>query len=98
MLNMDVVWAMGKPIVAGQIRTIVASAGGALVAVGAVSTSEESSFITISTGIIMWAIPAAWSAWDKYGKAFLLAKLAKSQPIVTPSATTAEAVTAALKQ
>ncbi len=95
-MDIPAIWALAKPIVEGQIRTYMATAGGALVASGAISVGDEASFIKIGTGIAMAAIPAAWSWWDKIGRARLLAFVAKTHNAVAPaSATTGQAVVAA---
>jgi uncharacterized membrane protein len=52
-------------ILFGQIRTVIALAGGALVTHGLVSSGTES----VLMGVITALIPLAWSWWDKRNEA-----------------------------
>lgn len=94
-MDWNTIWTMAQPIVAGQIRTALAGVAGSLVVAGAIQPGDESSFVKIGTGIAVYAIPAAWSWWQKVGEVKLLAVIAKSKPVASPSATVGEAVDAA---
>jgi hypothetical protein len=94
-MDWNTIWVMAQPIIAGQIRTVVATGAGALVVDGAIAPSDEASAIKIGTGIVLWAIPAAWSWWEKVGKTKLIAQMAKAPAIVSKDATVGQAVQAA---
>jgi hypothetical protein len=94
-MDWNTIWTMAQPIVAGQIRTVLAGAAGSLVVAGAIQPGEEASFIKIGTGIVVYAIPAVWSWWKAVGQVKLVAFLAKSKPVAAPGATVGQAVQAA---
>lgn len=94
-MDVEAMWVLAKPIVAGQARHLMSVAGGVLIGAGALSKGDEASFIQIGTGIVMWAIPAGWSWWQKEGQTKLLAFMAKSKPVALSTATTSQAVKAA---
>lgn len=91
-MDTNTMWELGKPIVAGQIRTAMAGVAGSLVTVGAIQGNQETAFISMATGIAMYAIPAAWSWVSKVGWARLVEVMAKAKPAVAPNATAGEAV------
>lgn len=80
-----------KPILAGMVRHLLTTAGGALVAGGYIQSSDEAAFI--GGGMVLAGI--IWSWWQKRGQAKVLAIIAKMHPVAAPSATTAQAVKAA---
>jgi hypothetical protein len=90
-------WPSLRPIVADQVGHLVATAGGALIGVGAIQSSDQVHFVQIGTGLIMWAIPQAWSWWNNIGRNRVLAAMAKMKPVAPASASTAEAVKAAVE-
>jgi hypothetical protein len=94
-MDTNTLWQIAKPIVAGQLRTALAGAAGTLAAVGAIKGSDATEFVSITSGIVMYAIPVIWSAVAHYYAAEKTALLAKSRPIVPPTATTGEALAAA---
>lgn len=94
-MDFTTIWEMAKPIVAGQVRTALAGLAGSLVLAGAMDASESSSFVKIGTGIVIYAVPAAWSWWQKVGSVKLLAMIAKSKPVAAPTASVGQAVQAA---
>lgn len=61
-------WDFLKPIVAGQVRHFATVAAGCLIGVGALDKNDENSFVSIAVGVIMWAIVALWSWWQKVGQ------------------------------
>jgi len=95
-MDIPAIWVLAKPIVEGQIRTALAGLAGSLATVGAIQGSDKTAFVSIGTGIAMYAIPAVWSWWDKIGRARVLAAVAKMNPVAAKSATTGEAVKAAV--
>lgn len=60
------------PILKGQVRHLVTALAGALVAAGAITPDQQTSFITIATGIVVWIAASAWSAYDKVQKGMKL--------------------------
>jgi hypothetical protein len=94
-MDMGTLWEMAKPIVAGQIRTAMAGVAGGLATAGAIQGDQKTAFVSMSTGIILYIIPAAWSWWEKVGKVQIIAMMAKSKPVVPPNASTGDAVKAA---
>jgi len=94
-MDWNTVWTFAQPIVAGQIRTALAGFAGSLVVAGAIQPGDQASFVKIGTGIAVYAIPAAWSWWEKVGKIRLLAAVAKAPAVASQGATTGQAVAAA---
>lgn len=80
-----------KPVIAGQVRHFVGIAAGALLGVGAISSSQGAQFTEIASGIVMWALVAVWSWWQHSGQAQASAMLRK----LTSKSSTAAAVAAA---
>jgi hypothetical protein len=95
LMDTGTLWEMSKPIVVSQAGRLATLAGGALVADGAIGQGDLPEFVKIATGIVLWAIPAAYSWWNSVGKEKLVAQLAKMHPIVPPNATVGEALKAA---
>jgi len=54
----------------GIVRHVLTAGAGALATDGVISNSQA----TIGVAIVMWAIGAAWSAWNKYQHRQALAK------------------------
>ena len=79
-----------KPVLAGIVRHLLTTAGGALVAGGYMQSSEMSAFI----GGGMIVAGAIWSWWQKDGQRKAIAILAKMKPVVSEKATIAEAAKA----
>jgi hypothetical protein len=94
-MNMETLWPIIKPILAGQIRTYLAGFGAILVHSGAIEQGDMASFTKMGTGIAIWVMVAGWSWWQKVGQAKFVAIIAKMKPVAVPSATTGEAVKAA---
>lgn len=94
-MDWKTIWALAQPIVVGQLRHGLTVASGYLIANGALEASDQASFIKIGLGVASWIGVAAWSWWDKVGRARLLAKIAKMNPVASKNATTGEAVKAA---
>jgi hypothetical protein len=80
-----------KPILAGMVRHILTTAGGALVAGGYMQSSDQAAFI--GGGMVVAGL--IWSWWQKRGQAQVLAIVAKMHPVAPPSATTGQAAKAA---
>jgi hypothetical protein len=96
-MDWDTIWTFAKPIIAGQVRTALAGVAASLATAGVIKGDESTAFISMGTGIVLYAIPAAWSWWQKVGSVKLLALMAKSKPVATPTDTTGEAVASAVK-
>lgn len=84
-------WAMAKPILAGQLRHSLTVAAGAAIAHGALQADQQDAFIQIGMGVAGWAAVAAWSWWNGVGKARVAALLNK----LTDTKTVAAAVAVA---
>jgi hypothetical protein len=54
-------WDLAKPVIAGQLRTALATLGGTLIGLGALQQSDEQAFERIGVGLVLYAIPAVWS-------------------------------------
>ena len=83
-------WDFLKPVLAGQVRHLLTVVAGALVGTGALQSTETTEFVSIGSGIAMWALVAIWSWWQKYGQAKLVADLQgfrRPTPVSKPSAT-----------
>lgn len=76
-----------KPILAGMVRHLLTTAGGALVAGGYMQSSEQAAFV--GGGMVIAGI--VWSWWQKEGQAEVAAMLKK----VTAKKTVPDAVDAA---
>lgn len=72
-------------------KRAAAWSAGALVTIGALQSSQETSYITMASGIILGLMGAAWSWWNDRGKQLVLATLAKAHRIAPESASTATA-------
>ena len=90
-------WTLIKPFIAGQVRHVVSVVAGALIASGAVASDDRTVFVNIGTGMVMWAIAAAWDWWQKEGQKQMLATLAKMKPVASENAPTNVAAKAAIK-
>jgi hypothetical protein len=87
-----------QAILAGLARHALTGVAGSLVTVGAIQSGQKEQFLTIASGIVVWAVGFAWSWWQKSGQAkvaALLKKLTTRTPAQAASITTAAAVTAA---
>jgi hypothetical protein len=62
-----------KPILAGMVRHLLTTAGGALVAGGYMQSSDMAGFV--GGGMLIAGI--AWSWWNKRGQSLVQAELAK---------------------
>lgn len=80
-----------KPILAGLVRHALTSLGGMLVASGYMQSSDTAALV--GGGMVIAGM--LWSWWQKEGQAKLLAIVAKMHPVVSPNATTSQAVKAA---
>jgi hypothetical protein len=80
-------------LVAGlTARHVLTGIAGSLVTVGAIHPgADESSFVTIGSGIAVWAVGAGWSWWQKTGQQQVAAALKR----VTNRSTTVAAVNVA---
>ena len=94
-MDTQTMWELAKPIVAGQLRTALAGLAGTLAAVGAIKGADAPAFVSITSGIVIYAVPVVWSAVVHFYAAEKTALLAKSRPIVASTATTGEALAAA---
>lgn len=73
-------------------KKIAAYLASALVTIGALHTgSDQASFVTMMTGVIVGLIAFIWSWWNDRGKQLVLATLAKAHRIAPASASTAAA-------
>lgn len=81
-----------KAFVAGQVRHSLTVVAGALMAHGAFATAgDQSQFVQVGSGIVMWAIVGLWSWWQKSGQEQVRAALKR----ITNRGTTASAVAVA---
>ena len=58
-------YALAKPLLAGAARHVMTAVAGVLIAQGAITTDQQAQFVTIASGIAVWAAGYAWSAWQK---------------------------------
>jgi hypothetical protein len=62
------------PVLAGQLRTLMAHLGGILVGVGALQENQQSQFISIGVGLATWLVMAIWSWGQKEEVVWLAAE------------------------
>lgn len=58
-------WDFWKSVIAGQARHFLTVAAGALVAHGALQSSQQDAFVQIGVGFVTWAVAAGWSWYQK---------------------------------
>lgn len=54
-----------EPLVSGLARHVITGLAGSLVTAGAIQKDQQTQFIAIGSGILVWAAGMAWSAWQK---------------------------------
>lgn len=54
-----------QPLITGLARHAMTAAAGALAGLGAIQTDQQTQFISIGSGILVWLAGYAWSAWQK---------------------------------
>jgi hypothetical protein len=71
----DIIISLLKgPVLAGQVRHLMTVVAGALVGVGALQSDQQSQFISIGSGIVVWLVAAVWSGVQKNGVVWLEAE------------------------
>jgi hypothetical protein len=96
-VDVSTFWPTIRPFVSTQIQNALHVAAGALALHGAIQVSQEGSFVEIGTSIAMWGIVAIYGWWKDRGQRQLVAAMAKMPAVAPLSASTAEAVNAAIK-
>lgn len=64
-----------KSIIAGQARHVCTALAGSLVTYAIITPDQSNQTITVLTGIVVGAVGAGWSWWQKKGHAIVIAKL-----------------------
>lgn len=64
-----------KAFIAGQVRHVLTGAAGALVAHAAIKGDQANAFVEVGSSLVLYAIGALWSWWQKNGQAAMKAKL-----------------------
>jgi hypothetical protein len=64
-----------KMIIGSVIRHGLTTVAGGLVTVGLVAPGDKSSFVQVTTGILVGLIGMGWSMWRKSGRAKVQAEL-----------------------
>ena len=63
-------------VIGGVARHVLTGVAGYLVAAGAIhSGQEQTQFVSIGCGIVLWAVGLGWSWWNKHGQAAVMARL-----------------------
>lgn len=88
LIDLAIKWA--GPILRGQVRHILTGAAGALVAAGALQGDQQTQFVTIGSGVVVYLGTVAFSAWEKIEKGEAWEKalseaFAAARPVVNPN-------------
>jgi hypothetical protein len=71
----DIILSLLKgPVLAGQARHVMTMLAGSLVTLGAIQSDQQSQFISIGSGIVVWLVAAIWSGVQKNGVVWLEAE------------------------
>jgi hypothetical protein len=96
-MDISAFWPTIRPFVSTQIQNLLHVAAGGLAVHGAITASQEGSFVEMGTSIALWGITALYGWWTDVGQRQLVAAMAKMKPVAPMSASTAEAVKAAVE-
>jgi hypothetical protein len=65
---------LGQLIIGSTLRHVLTAVAGALVSAGALSNGQESQFVAIGSGLVLWALAYGWSWYQKQGHVALQVK------------------------
>lgn len=85
-MNLD----LFKPLLTAAARHLMTGLGGSLVALGALQPNQSTEFVDVASGLAVWAVGYAWSAWQKHKQeaaktvAFTSGAVAQAAATATP--------------
>ena len=80
-MDLQSLWQLLQPYLAGQLRHALGVLAGYLIAKGVIASGDQSAFVSIMSGIVVWGVMALWSIWQKYGVLALKARVAELEAL-----------------